>query len=432
MDFFFKRFIKTNSILKIVSNIVIIYPSPINLSYFWNFGSLAGIFLFIQILTGIFLGMHYVPNIELAFSSIEHVMRDVNYGWFLRYLHANGASMFFLIVYLHIARNLLYGSFLHPREFLWISGVLILLLMILTAFLGYVLPWGQMSFRAATVITNLASAIPFIGHSIVSWLWGGFAVDNATLNRFFSLHYLLPFLILGLVIIHILFLHENGSNNPLGIVSGYNNSISFHPYFIIKDMLGLWIFLIILFIYLFFLPNNLGHPDNYIHANPLVTPTHIVPEWYFLPFYAILRSVPDKLGGVCALLGSIIILFFLPFFFDKNALFERNFIYDFKYKIIIWFFFSIWCILGWIGGKSIEMPYYEIGQISSFLYFFLFIFLFNLGFILKNDLNKIYIEFFDFLYNDFFKWTYINAFWHSTSEFIRPKFYNLVFLKIRK
>ncbi len=366
----FKRIIEKNILIKTLINFLIYYPTPTNLNYLWNFGSLAGICLVLQIITGIFLAMHYVSNSELAFNSVEHIMRDVNKGWLLRYLHANGASFFFLVVYVHVFRGLHYASFLFPRHYLWCSGVIILLLMILTAFLGYVLPWGQMSFWAATVITKLASAIPFIGDKIVLWLWGGFAVDNATLNRFFSFHYLFPFLIVGLVILHLIFLHEYGSNNPIGVISLFDK-VPFNPYYIIKDLLGFCIFVEIFSYFVFFFPNYLGHTDNYIPANPLVTPTHIVPEWYFLPFYAILRSVPDKLLGVLSLLNSIIVLLGIPFLINVEKS-GRFFIHNYKYRLIFWFFVFNCFILGWIGGKSIETPFYEIGQSATFFYFLFF------------------------------------------------------------
>src|SRR5579872_4318044 len=287
----------------------IAYPTPRNLNYLWTFGAILSFMLGAQIVTGIILAMHYTPEATLAFDSVEHIMRDVNYGWLLRYLHSNGASMFFFAVYVHIFRGLYYGSYKKPRELLWMLGVVLLLLMIITAFLGYTLPWGQMSYWAATVITNLFSAIPVVGKPIVMWLWGGFSVDNPTLNRFYSLHYLLPFVIVGVVALHVAALHVAGSNNPLGIdVKSPQDTIPFHPYYTIKDSVGLIVFALLVF----FAPNYLGHSDNYIPANPLATPSEIVPEWYFLPFYAILRSVPDKLGGVTLLFGAIAILFFVP------------------------------------------------------------------------------------------------------------------------
>lgn len=313
--------------------------------------------------------MHYVPNVEMAFQSVEHIMRDVNNGWFLRFLHSNGASMFFLVVYIHIFRGLYYGSYTYPRQIVWSIGIIILLLMIVTAFLGYVLPWGQMSFWAATVITNLASAVPIVGKDIVVWLWGGFAVGNPTLNRFFSLHYLLPFIILFLVFLHILFLHLSLSNNPLGFQSDVDTT-KFGPYFIIKDIYGILLFLVICVFFIFFYPNILSHPDNYIEANPLVTPTHIVPEWYFLPFYAILRSVPNKLLGVILLLTSILILIVMPFFLSYKVR-SSNFRPMIKY--LFWFFVFNCIILGWIGSKEIVTPYYEIGQASTYFYFSYFL-----------------------------------------------------------
>jgi quinol-cytochrome oxidoreductase complex cytochrome b subunit len=354
-----------NNLISILNNHIIDYPTPINLNYFWNFGSLAGICLVIQILTGIFLAMHYTPHVDYAFISIEHIMRDVNNGWLIRYIHANGASMFFIIVYTHMFRGLYYGSYMAPRQELWFSGVTIFLLMMATGFMGYVLPWGQMSFWGVTVITNLFSAIPLIGENITQWLWGGFSVDNATLNRFFSLHYLMPFAIAGLSLLHLVLLHENGSNNPLGIDSK-SGKISFYPYFYVKDLFGLFLFGIFFSIFLFFAPNTLGHPDNYIPANSLVTPPHIVPEWYYLPFYAILRSIPDKLGGVIAMFAAIIILYLLPIIGQSKV---RSTFFRPIYKNIFWFFVINSLILGWIGQNVVEYPFVEIGQISTFFYF---------------------------------------------------------------
>jgi ubiquinol-cytochrome c reductase cytochrome b subunit len=331
----------------------------------WSFGSCAGIALFMQILTGIFLTMHYTSNIDFAFKSIEHIMRDVNNGWIIRYLHSNGASLFFIVTYCHIFRGLYFGSYLYPRDLLWISGVFIFFIMMATAFMGYVLPWGQMSFWGATVITNLFSAIPIIGNTIVEWLWGGFSVGNATLNRFLSLHYLLPFIILGLVIIHLSLLHKNGSNNPLGIFLK-TETIPFYSYFYVKDLFVFFIYMSIYILFVFFSPNLLGHSDNYIIANPLVTPTHIVPEWYFLPFYAILRSVPDKLGGVIAMINSILVLICLPYidFSDIRSAKFRKF-----FPFFYWFFIVNFLILGWLGQKPVESPYIELGFICTFLYF---------------------------------------------------------------
>lgn len=364
------RFIKSNSFFYAIYHTAMTYPAPANLSYLWNFGVLAFVCLILQIATGIFLAMHYTPHADLAFISVEHIMRDVNYGWLLRYMHLNGASFFFLVVYIHMFRGLYYGSFNKPRELLWIVGVIILFLMILTAFMGYVLPWGQMSFWAATVITNLASVVPFIGNLIVLWLWGGFSVDNATLNRFFSLHYLMPFVIVALVILHIIFLHEDGSSNPLGVSSAVDQ-IPF-PYYIVKDIYGIVWFAFFYAYFVFFEPNTLGHPDNYIPANPMVTPTHIVPEWYFLPFYAILRSVPNKTFGVVLLLASILVLIILPFFGSAQI---RSFTFRPLYKFLFWFFVVNCLLLGWIGGKPIESPYYELGQFFTIFYFSYFLFL---------------------------------------------------------
>ena len=343
------------------------YPTPKNLNYWWNFGSLAGFFLVLQIVTGIVLAMHYNPSVDGAFNSIEHIMRDVNYGWLIRYVHMNGASFFFIVVYIHIFRGLYYGSYKSPRELLWWLGIIILLLMMATAFMGYVLPWGQMSFWGSTVITNLFSAIPLVGESIVSWLWGGFAVDNALLNRFFALHYLFPFLIVGVVILHIIALHTHGSNNPLGIDrSGPQDSISFHPYYTIKDLFGLSFVLTIFFLVVFYAPNFLGHPDNYIPADPLKTPAHIVPEWYFLPFYAILRAIPDKLGGVIAMISAIMILFFLPWLDTSKV---RSATFRPIYKKIYWLLIVDLIILTWVGGNAPEGKFIIIGRIATIYYF---------------------------------------------------------------
>jgi quinol-cytochrome oxidoreductase complex cytochrome b subunit len=355
-------------ILAVVDNHLIDYPTPINITWAWSFGLVASICLGIQLITGIFLAMHYTPHVDLAFASVEHIMRDVNNGWLIRYIHANGASMFFIIVYSHMFRGLYYGSYMHPRQHLWCSGVLIFLLMMGTAFMGYVLPWGQMSFWGATVITNLVSAIPVAGPSIVEWLWGGFSVDNATLNRFFSIHYLLPFAITGLVIVHIALLHKDGSNNPLGIDSS-TDKIPFYPYCYVKDLFNALLFIVFFSVFLFFYPNLLGHPDNYIPANPMVTPAHIVPEWYFLPFYAILRSIPDKLGGVIAMFGAIVVLFLIPFINQSEV---RSSTFRPIYRKLFWFLFADFLILGWIGQKVVESPYVEVGQLATVLYFLFF------------------------------------------------------------
>ena len=347
------------------------YPTPKNINFLWSFGSLIALFLVIQVITGVFLSMHYVSNISQAFDSIEHIMRDVKYGFILRYLHANGASLIFMLLYVHIFRGIFYGSF-KKNIYTWWSGLILFFLMMGTAFLGYVLPWGQMSFWGATVITNLASAVPFVGFKIVEWLWGGFSVDNPTLNRFFSLHYLLPFLILALVCIHISFLHFKGSNNPLA-VNSKGSKINFYPYFYVKDLLAFFCASLFFMFLLFYVPNSLGHPDNYIPANPMVTPTHIVPEWYFLPFYAILRSVPNKLFGVIAMLGSILLLFVFPLTkYDlpfQSALFRPFFKYTFWCFVVNFFF------LGWIGQQEAVSYFVLFGQISTALYFILLFFL---------------------------------------------------------
>ncbi len=349
------------------------YPTPKNLNYWWNFGSLAGIVLVIMIMSGIVLAMHYTAHVDHAFQSVERIMRDVNYGWLVRYIHANGASFFFIVVYIHIFRGLYYGSYKAPRELLWMLGVVILILMMATAFMGYVLPWGQMSFWGATVITNLFSAIPVVGDSIVTLLWGGFSVDNPTLNRFFALHYLLPFVIVGVVVLHIVALHRFGSNNPLGIdVRGKQDTISFHPYYTVKDAFGLGVFLILLSAVVFFLPNSMGHPDNYIPANPMVTPAHIVPEWYFLPFYAILRAVPDKLFGVLAMFAAIGVLFILPWL-DRSPV--RSATFRPIYKIMFWVFLVDCVALTWLGAKPAEGIYVVLSRLCTAYYFFHFIIL---------------------------------------------------------
>jgi quinol-cytochrome oxidoreductase complex cytochrome b subunit len=344
------------------------YPAPKNLSYFWNFGSLAGIVLVIMILSGLFLAMNYTAHVDYAFNSVERIMRDVNYGWLIRYIHMNGASMFFIVVYIHIFRGLYYGSYKPPREVLWWMGLVILLLMMATAFMGYVLPWGQMSFWGATVITNLFSAFPIVGDYIVTLLWGGFSVDNPTLNRFFALHFLLPFVIVGVVILHIWALHEAKSNNPLGIdMKGPNDAIPFHPYYTVKDLFGLGVFLMFFAYFVFWAPNYMGHPDNYIPADPLVTPAHIVPEWYFLPFYAILRAVPDKLGGVLLMFAAILVLAALPWLDTSKV---RSAVFRPVYKWFFWLFFADCLLLGYIGGKPAEEPYVLIGQFATAYYFF--------------------------------------------------------------
>jgi quinol-cytochrome oxidoreductase complex cytochrome b subunit len=362
------RWIK-NSLLSVVNNHIVDYPTPINVNYYYGFGSLSGLMLVVQILTGIFLAMHYTPHIDLAFNSVEHIMRDVNYGWLIRYIHANGASFFFIVVYVHMFRGLYYGSYITPREHLWCSGVLIFIAMMATAFMGYVLPWGQMSFWGATVITNLFSAIPYIGKDIVEWLWGGFSVDNPTLNRFFSLHFTLPFVIIGLVLLHLVLLHENGSNNPLGIYIKIE-TIPFYPYFYVKDLFGFVVLMFIFSIFVYYYPNTLGHPDNYIPANPMKTPLHIVPEWYFLPFYAILRSIPNKIGGVIAMFGSLLILLTIPF---TNSSEVRSTVFRPIFKVLYWLLVVSFLILGWIGQMPVDYPYTEVGIVAMIYYFFFFL-----------------------------------------------------------
>jgi len=377
-----------DDLLSFVDSHIIDYPTPINLNYMWSFGSTAGLCLVIQIITGIFLAMHYTTHVDMAFNSVEHIMRDVNNGWLIRYLHANGASMFFIVVYCHIFRGLYYGSYIYPRGKLWASGVIIFLLMMATAFMGYVLPWGQMSFWGATVITNLFSAIPFAGPAIVEWLWGGFSVDNATLNRFFSLHYLMPFVIAGLTVVHLSLLHAEGSNNPIGINTNVD-TVSFYPYFYVKDLLAFLLLVALFSFFVFFYPNALGHSDNYIEANPLVTPPHIVPEWYFLPFYAILRSIPDKLGGVVAMVSAILTLLLLPLINTSKV---RSSKFRPFYNIAYWFLVSDFLILGWIGQKPVESPFIEIGMGATFFYFFFLIVLIPVIGIIEDQLIRINIS----------------------------------------
>ncbi|MBL0318628.1 MAG: cytochrome b N-terminal domain-containing protein [Alphaproteobacteria bacterium] len=347
------------------------YQVPRNLNYAYNFGSLAGIALVLQIVTGIILAMQYTPHVDHAFDSVERIMRDVNYGWLLRYMHAVGASMFFLVVYAHIIRGLYYGSYKSPREFIWWFGIIIFVTMMATAFMGYVLPWGQMSYWGATVITNLFSAVPVIGDKIVTWLWGGFSVDNPTLNRFFALHYLLPFVILGLVVFHVIALHVHGSTNPTGVeVKTPKDTIPFHPYYTIKDYFGIGVFLLLYFYFVFFSPNSLGHPDNYIPANPMVTPAHIVPEWYFLPFYAILRAVPDKLGGVIMMFGAILILFFIPWL-DRSKV--RSGRYRPMLKPFFWLFIANGILLGYLGSQPPEGIFVLIARLATVYYYAYFL-----------------------------------------------------------
>nr|UQS80549.1 cytochrome b [Convexana sp. 1 JW-2022a] len=358
---------KTNPLIKIVNYSIIDLPTPLNLSLWWNFGSILGICLMIQLISGIFLSMHYTGNIEIAFNSVSHITRDVNYGWLMRTLHSNGASMFFVCLYLHTGRGMYYGSYKFMKT--WFMGMIIMLMTMATAFLGYVLPWGQMSFWGATVITNLLSAIPYIGSMLVNWLWGGFSVDNATLSRFFSLHFMLPFIIMMLTIIHLFFLHSTGSNNPIGLNSNMDK-IPFHPYFSIKDIMGFSIMLSMLLIINLMEPYMLSDPDNFIHANPMITPIHIQPEWYFLFAYAILRSIPNKLGGVMALFSSILILMIMPF--SMKMKFKGIMFYPMS-QMNFWLFVSIIILLTWIGARPVELPFTITGMILTVLYFNYFI-----------------------------------------------------------
>lgn len=359
---------KTHPLFKIINNALVDLPAPSNISRWWNFGSLLGLCLIIQTITGLFLAIHYAADTSLAFNSINHICRDVNNGWLLRTLHANGASFFFICIYIHIGRGIYYGSYKYL--YTWIIGVILLFLTIGTAFIGYVLPWGQISFWGATVITNLVSAIPYIGTEIVQWLWGGFAVDNATLTRFFSFHFLLPFLVIAFTMIHLLFLHQTGSNNPLGINRNIDK-IPFHPFFSFKDIFGFFIIIIILTFLTLIAPYELGDPDNFIPANPLVTPPHIQPEWYFLFAYAILRAIPNKLGGVIALVLSIAILFILPF--SNNFKFQRTQFYPIN-QIIFWNILITVILLTWIGARPVEEPFILTGQLLTCIYFSYFIF----------------------------------------------------------
>ena len=358
-------------IMELVQGQALDFPTPRNLNYWWTFGAILAVMLMAQLITGIVLAMHYTAHVDMAFDSVEHVMRDVNYGWLLRYLHSNGASMFFIAVYVHIFRGMYYGSYKAPREVLWMIGVLIYLVMMATAFMGYVLPWGQMSFWGAKVITNLFSAIPFVGESVTTWLWGGYSVDNPTLNRFFSLHYLLPFVLAGLVGLHIWALHVPGNNNPTGVnVRGSQDTVPFHPYYTMKDTFAIVVFMLLYSAFTFFSPNYLGDAINYLPANPLATPTHIVPEWYYLPFYAILRSIPNKLGGVCAMFGSILVLFVLPWL-DKSRV--RSGTYRPVFKQFFWVFAIVCVALGYLGSKPAEGIYVFWARILTAYYFIHFI-----------------------------------------------------------
>nr|UBA15931.1 cytochrome b [Smutsia temminckii] len=373
---------KSHPLLKIINNSFIDLPTPSNISAWWNFGSLLGMCLILQIMTGLFLAMHYTADTTTAFSSITHICRDVNYGWIIRYMHANGASMFFICLFIHIGRGLYYGSFTYKET--WNIGIILLFTVMATAFVGYVLPWGQMSFWGATVITNLLSATPYIGPDLVEWIWGGFSVDKATLTRFFAFHFIFPFIITGLAMVHLLFLHETGSNNPMGLTSN-SDKIPFHPYYTIKDILGLFIMSMALMILVLFFPDLLGDPDNYTPANPLSTPPHIKPEWYFLFAYAILRSIPNKLGGVVALAMSILILTIIPTLQTSK---QRTMMFRPLSQITFWLLVADLLVLTWIGGQPVEHPFILIGQVASISYFTLILVVLPIASTIENKLMK--------------------------------------------
>lgn len=395
------RLFKRNTFLVFINDLVIDHPTPMNISYLWNFGSLAGVSLIIQIISGLILAMHYVPSIDLAFISVDHIMRDVNGGWLVRYLHSNCASFFFIVVYIHMFRGLYYSAYKGKNKETWMIGVTLYITMMATAFLGYVLPWGQMSLWGATVITNFFSIITFIGLDVVTWLWGGFSVNYATLNRFYALHFFLPFILLSLMLLHLIALHNSQHTNPIGlnIVSKLDSmsNISFYPYFIVKDSVGILIFLLFLFVVIFYYPNLLGHSDNYILANPLSTPAHIVPEWYFLPFYAILRSIPNKAFGVIVMFAAIIILYLVPYIHTSTI---SSGVFRYYYRILFWFFFINCVILGWIGGNPVEFPFYFIGQLATFLYFCILVILVPLINFIEHFYSKINLNFHNLLIDE--------------------------------
>jgi quinol-cytochrome oxidoreductase complex cytochrome b subunit len=363
------RILTKNYILSIISNHVVFYPAPISLSYAWSFGSLAGITLGIQMASGLLLSMHYTPNIKLAFLSVEYIMRDVPNGWLIRYIHANGASMFFIVTYAHICRGLYYGSYMHPRQLLWCSGVVLLLLMMGTSFTGYVLPWGQMSLWGATVITSMVTVIPYAGKSIVQWVWGGYTVGNPTLNRIYTIHFVLPFIMAGMTFIHLVLLHKVGSSNPIGSDAGIDD-VPFYPYIVSKDLFAFSIYLLVFGFLVFYFPNVLNHPDNCIPANPMKTPAHVVPEWYFLPYYAMLRSIPTKVEGILTMFGSLIVLFIIPFINTSRI---RSTTFRPLFKFFFWLFISDIVILGWLGQKPMRKTYIFAGQVATVYYFVFFL-----------------------------------------------------------
>ena len=374
--------IQKNYFFAFISNHLVYYPTPVSLTYAWSFGSLAGICLVIQILSGLLLSMHYTANIELAFHSIEYIMRDVPNGWLIRYIHANGASMFFIVVYLHIFRGLYYGSYIKPRETLWCSGVLLFILMMATAFTGYVLPWGQMSFWGATVITSLVTVIPYAGREILDWIWGGYTVNNPTLQRFYSIHFLLPFIIAGVTLIHLALLHKHGSNSPIGSDTGVDD-VPFYPYFFSKDLFAFTVFLFIFGSFVFYAPNVLNHPDNYIPADPMETPAHVVPEWYFLAFYAMLRSIPHKAGGIATMGGSIVVLFLIPWLNTSKV---RSATFRPLYRIAYWVLVATWAILMWVGQCPVEDVFGVVGRMATVYYFVFFLVLIPVLGKVENDL----------------------------------------------